>query len=129
MRTWVRLAMARRRHAAYLYYFSRVPPGPAAARLGAYHAAEIPYVFDNLHMTGRPYEDVDRRLAKTMSRYWVNFAVTGNPNGPGLPVWPAYDAEHDVSLELGIQARARPHINKAALDFFDRYYRSARAGR
>jgi para-nitrobenzyl esterase len=128
-RTWVRLATARGRQSAFLYYYTRVPPGPASDRLGAYHAAEIPYVFDNLHMTGRPYEAVDRRLAKTMSRYWVNFAVTGNPNGPGLPVWPAYDTAKDVSLELGDQVRARPHINKAALDFFDQHYASVRAGR
>ena len=36
-----------------------------------------------------------------MSQYWVNFIATGNPNGPGLPDWPAADANrHDV-MELG----------------------------
>jgi len=32
----------------------------------------------------------DLKLAEQMSTYWTNFAKTGNPNGPGLPVCPAY---------------------------------------
>jgi carboxylesterase type B len=37
------------RSKVYLYFFSRVPPGPAAARMGAYHSSEIAYVFHNTH--------------------------------------------------------------------------------
>jgi carboxylesterase type B len=32
-----------------------------------------------------------RALAQSMSSAWVNFARTGNPNGPQVPPWPAYD--------------------------------------
>ena len=109
---------------AYRYYFSRKPPIPngmfreqARHELGAYHSAEIEYVFDNLDTRPYLWTDVDRKLADTMSSYWVNFAKTGNPNGPGLLSWPFADAEHDVLIEFGDTAEVRHDFDKAALDF------------
>lgn len=57
-------------------------------KLGAHHSAEIIYVFNNLDIRATrdwPYTAWDRKLADTMSSYWVNFARTGDPNGAGLP--------------------------------------------
>jgi para-nitrobenzyl esterase len=84
---------------AWLYYFTDHPPyPPGKPNLGAVHASEIAFVFDNL---AKPHEYPDgsspelaaadprqQALAEEMSSYWVNFARTGNPNGPGLPPWP-----------------------------------------
>ena len=120
MRTWVRAQTKSGKAPAYLYYFTRIPPWAESSRYRAYHAAEIQYVFANLR-PNRPWEDADRKLADVMSSYWVNFAATGNPNGKGLPQWPGYGAKADPLMEFGDQIELRHDVNKAALDFFDRF--------
>jgi para-nitrobenzyl esterase len=54
-----------------------------------------------------------------MSQYWFNFAASGNPNGPGLPVWPAFDAQHQVLLNFADTPAAIPVPRPDALDFQD----------
>lgn len=83
---------------AWLYLFTRVRPG--ADSLGAYHGAEIPYMFDTAD-AWLPANETDRRLTEAMTGYWVNFVRTGNPNGPGLPAWPPAEADPTIALELG----------------------------
>jgi para-nitrobenzyl esterase len=116
MRTWARMVGAAGKP-AYLYQFTRVPPGPDPAR-GAYHAAEIQYVFNNVG--SRPWAtDIDRRLANEMSSYWVNFATAGDPNGAGLPKWTRYDAASEPYLELGDTIQTKNHLLKMQLDFLE----------
>lgn len=118
MRTWARLNVAGGSR-AYLYQFTRVPPLPDRNGLGAYHAAEIPYAFDNVG--ARPWATAeDRALADRMSTYWVNFAATGDPNGKGLPKWAPYDRKDEPYLELGDSIRLRHHLLQAQLDFLER---------
>jgi para-nitrobenzyl esterase len=124
MRKWAR-ATIDAGSAAYLYFFSYVPPSPKAAELGAFHAGEIPYVFDVVpskdpREAGFSYTDADRKLADTMSNYWVNFVKTGNPNGPGLPEWPAYQRETERYLEFANPIRAGTRLLAAELDALDK---------
>ena len=123
MRTWVRAQTRSGKAPAYMYYFTRIPPWAESDRYRAYHAAEIQYVFGNLR-PNRPWEEADRKLADTMSSYWVNFAAGGNPNGKGLPQWPAYGAKADPLMEFGNQIVLRHDVNRTALDFFDRFLAS-----
>ena len=102
MRTWARLQTQTGKSKAYLYYFSRKPPGPQSERLGAFHAAEIAYVFGNL-TPPRPWDATDRALSDEMMSYWVNFAAKGDPNGGGLPRWAAYEKATDTAL--GVRGR------------------------
>lgn len=121
MRTWARMATRTGHQPAYLYYFSRRPPGPQSARLRAFHASDIAYVFGTF-VWPFPWEETDKKLSDAMTSYWVNFAATGNPNGGSLTKWPAYNAKDDQALEFGDQIAVRSEVNKAGLDFFDSYY-------
>jgi len=125
MRTWARMATKTGHQPAYMYYFSRRPPGPQSARLRAFHASEIAYVFGTF-VWPFPWDDTDKKLSDAMTSYWVNFAASGNPNGASLTKWPAYSTKDDQVLEFGDQIAVRSEINKAGLDFFDNYYQSAR---
>ena len=75
----------------FLYYFNQVPPS-SKQTAGAYHAAEIGYVFD-IKSPVFPKSQQGKRLAKIMSRTWAQFAKTGNPNKTDLPVWDAFQDE------------------------------------
>ena len=130
MRTWARM-METVSSPAYLYFFSRIPPAPDAERYGAYHTAEIAYVFDNFGVSPHPYAnrdytDTDRRLSDILASYWVNMAATGNPNAEGLPEWPAYDSGADAALHVGDTITVERGTRKDRLDFFDRYYAAQR---
>jgi len=78
----------------YRYRFDLGPPSdPKGPQLGAYHSAEIEYVFGQLDSkAGVKWSPETRALSAQMQKYWMNFARTGDPNGPGLPKWPAYSA-------------------------------------
>jgi para-nitrobenzyl esterase len=126
MRTWARMQTKTGKSKVYLYFFSRVPPGPAAARMGAYHSAEIAYVFHNTHRRGRVWEETDHWLSDIMSSYWVNFAATGDPNRKGLPLWPVFDPKEDRLMGFGDKVEVGPIPHKAALDFLDAYFENQR---
>ncbi len=125
MRTWARMETSSGKSKVYLYYFSKVPPGEFGAKLGAYHASEIAYVFHNVQ-DGAP---ADNKLSDAMSSYWVNFAATGDPNGKGLPKWPMYQEKTDLAMGLGDKIEAEPAPHKEALDFLDAQAAKQRAAR
>ena len=121
MRTWARMTVAAGAK-AYQYSFSHVPPHPNRARLRAFHAAELPYVFNALESgdpreAGFVYTEADHRLADQMSSYWTNFVKRGDPNGHGLPTWTPYNLESEPYLDFGDTVQERAHLLKAQLDF------------
>jgi len=71
---------------------------------GAVHASEIPYVFNTVSARyGQNLTAADAAMAQQVHQYWVNFAKTGNPNGPGLPQWSRYQPDSDQILEFAAQ--------------------------
>ena len=118
MRTWA-AANALRDDPAYLYVFSHPAVWPGIGRsLGAVHAGEINYVFHRVSSEG--WNDEDRALAEHMHAYWVNFAKTGDPNGEGLPSWPAYDVDADEAMNMKANPEPMANYRKAKIDAWER---------
>ena len=96
----------------YLYYFDRVQPGDTT--FGAFHAADLYYVFGTLYRNVRPFDDIDYRIAEDMISYFCNFVKTGDPNGTGLAVWEAATEETQEFLHFGDEepAMVEPDVER-----------------
>ncbi|HEU4389886.1 MAG TPA: carboxylesterase family protein, partial [Blastocatellia bacterium] len=119
MRTWARLTTTARAR-AWLYLFSHVPPNPNSKYLGAYHAGEIAYVFNNLNKQNPALQPADSALSETMMSYWVNFATTGDPNGKGLASWTPYNDKDEPYMDFGDSVQIRGHLFKQQLDVLEK---------
>jgi para-nitrobenzyl esterase len=86
---------ADRRAPMYLPFPDDLPPG-------AFHAAEVPYLFRDPQFQAASTPD-QRRLSDQMLRYWANFTRAGDPNDGDLPPWPPFHA-----------ARPVPHVQSLA---------------
>jgi para-nitrobenzyl esterase len=104
----------------YIYQFGHVPPDkPNFPNYGAFHTSEVPYVLHTLHTWNRPWQKLDKDLENTLSSYWVNFAKTGNPNGPNLPEWKNYDKFTGYILLLGDKVESKAALLKKEFDFLE----------
>jgi para-nitrobenzyl esterase len=128
-RSFARLLSARGAP-TYVYMFSRVGDDSANRARGAYHSAEITFVFGR----PRPLQQsagstaYDSTVAAAMSDYWVAFATSGDPNGPPTagkwPRWPRYESATDALLEIGPEIAARTMVKRAVYDSLDAIARS-----
>jgi para-nitrobenzyl esterase len=105
----------------YRYHFElAAPPSKFHAGSFAFHSDDIEYVFGTLET--RPeseWRPEDRKLSEQMMSYWTNFARTGDPNGPGLPLWPRYSKD-DAVLHLDSTITVAPDKLRARYEFLSK---------
>jgi para-nitrobenzyl esterase len=93
--------------AVYLYrmeWESRANGG----RLRAHHGLDVPLVFNNVSASETVGDGAAeaQQVANAMSAAWLQFARTGNPNGPGLAFWPAFDTTYQQTMVFNTVSRA-----------------------
>ncbi|MEL6109215.1 MAG: carboxylesterase family protein [Planctomycetota bacterium] len=109
--------MAAKGQDAWMYHFTRT--SPSWPWLGAAHAAEIAFVFDNL---GDSATDANQQIADAMIGHWVQFAKTGNPNVDGRLEWPKYNAGEDRHLVVDTEIAVDAGLRREACDMLDEVY-------
>ncbi len=117
---WSRLQTKNGKNKAYQYYFDYHPNSPDG---GSGHGSDVPYAFQTLG--GGPAE-ADLRLSDMISSYWVNFAKSGNPNGPDLPEWPVFKVDDQKAMVFDTAPGICPVPNLDRFKAFDIYFSGLR---
>ncbi len=69
-----------------------------------------------------PARPADQAVSDEVSSYWTNFAKTGDPNGAGLPAWPAFTDANQQVMNLNDPSKAIPVPNLEKLQVLDGYF-------
>ena len=123
---WAMLQAEKGKSKAYVYYYDhRTPQQPN----GAGHGAEIGYVFGTIAAMpslsatpATPPRPEDNTLSELVMNYWTNFAKRFDPNGAGLPQWPAFSSADQRVMFFDGQPSARPVPNIQQIKALDAYY-------
>jgi para-nitrobenzyl esterase len=122
---WALLQTEKGKGRAYVYYFDH--PMPQSPN-GAGHGSEIAYVFRTLGRPGATFgppvatRPEDTAMSELMSTYWTNFAKAADPNGVGLPLWPAFSPSDQRVMYFDAHSSGRPVPNIAQIKALDAYY-------
>src|SRR5690606_17927728 len=111
---WADLAGKTGGKPVFRYFYTRPRPamkqqeGPVAT--GAVHSAEIEYAMGNL-ASNKVYAwtPEDYEVSRVMQGYFANFVKKGDPNGEGLPQWPAANAPGGGQvMRIDVKSSAAP---------------------
>lgn len=123
--TWTRLESEKGKNKAYLYYFDQHPDYPKDSPrygYGSPHGQDVPYVFEHLNASNPNATKSDLSISEAMATYWTNFAKYGNPNGKGVPEWPAFSNTHPDVMYFQQTPHTGPVPSIKGLEALDAYF-------
>lgn len=95
---WAKQRATTAKSPVFTYMFTHVQP--LEPKKGAYHGSDMFYSFNDVWDKNKPWRDADLKVAGIFSSYVVNFVKNGNPNGPGLPNWEAFDPNNPSTMYI-----------------------------
>jgi len=128
--SWARLQSKTGRSKVYYYYFDQhpdYPKGNPRFGYGSPHAQEVAYVFGHLDPAGAETSKSDRTISDAMATYWTNFAKYGDPNGKGLPDWPAFSDKNPAVMYFSQTPHTGPVPDAGSLEVLDAYFKWRRS--
>ena len=123
--SWARLQAKTGKSKVFYYYFDQHPDYPADSPrygYGSPHGQDVAYVFEHLNPNNPQLTQTDRDLSEAMATYWTNFAKSGDPNGNGVPTWPAFSDANPVVMVLGPTPHTGAVPSADALKVLDAYF-------
>jgi len=123
--SWARLQSQTGKSKVYLYYFDQHPDYPKDSPrygFGSPHGQEVGYVFMNLDASNPQTTKSDLEISEAMGTYWTNFAKYGDPNGQGVPAWPAFSDKKPAVMYLGPTPHVGPVPSAKSLKVLDSYF-------
>jgi len=124
--SWARLESERGTHKAFLYYFDQHPTYPDSSPrfgYGSPHGQEVAYVFQHLDASKPQTTKTDLAISDAMAAYWTNFAKHGDPNGEGVPAWPAFSDASPEMMYFSQTPHTGPVPGAGSLRSLDAYFR------
>jgi para-nitrobenzyl esterase len=93
--------MARAGQPVWLYRFAYVSQAQRGTLMGTLHGFEIPFTLNIPAVLVRDkVTPTDKVMADIASAYWVQFGVSGDPNGGDRLAWPRHDPATDRLLHF-----------------------------
>lgn len=107
----------------YYYIFEHIPPTEDPSFLGAHHGCEVPYIFQNFEEDKEvvAYGEYDKKISKSVARYWTNFARNHNPNSEGEVHWEVFTPENNMIMYLNEPCECREIKSKSTTNIFERF--------
>ena len=124
--SWARLQSETGKSKVFYYYFDQHPDYPKDSPrygYGSPHGQDVGYVFMNLDTLNPNTTISDLELSEAMGTYWTNFAKYGNPNGEGVPKWPAFSDANPEVMYLGPFTHIGPVPSVNSLKVLDEYFK------
>ena len=87
--------------------------------------AEMPFIYGYKFGSGKMTE-TEQHMEQMMSRYWINFTKTGNPNGDSLPFWTTYQEGKPTVMIMKEGLHLGPVQNQEQMDFFEEFFKAKR---
>ena len=80
------------------------------------------YVFQHLNTSNPQTTKSDLAISEAIATYWTNFAKRGDPNGEGVPAWPAFKDAKPVVMYFAQTLHTGPVPSAEALQTLDAYF-------